>query len=119
MEKILKNGKKVKFVHDQIITAEGMAKQKNSLVPWNSSIEFGVLILTQAEENITYNPNQITLNQYVIPIANAAPTCPSPNLNTKPQQVGMKKIREAIELRNKGRIKLCACKKRTSIWRIP
>jgi hypothetical protein len=55
----------------QIITAEGIAKRKNSPIPWNISIEIGTRVF--ALVNFMYNPSKITFNQYDRPIANAAP----------------------------------------------
>ena len=73
----------------QTIIAEGIAKWKNSPIPWNSSLEIGTRVFLQAEEYFTYNPSKITFNQYEIPIAKAAPRFPSPDLNTKTQHSGM------------------------------
>ena len=35
----------------QIITAEGIAKRKNSAIPWNISMESGERVIEQAGEN--------------------------------------------------------------------
>lgn len=59
----------------QIITAEGIAKRKNSPIPWKISIEMGALVFAQALLYFMYNPSKITFNQYDIPIAKAAPKC--------------------------------------------
>ena len=73
----------------QIIKAEGIAKRKNSPIPWNRSIEIGTRVFWQAEEYFMYNPSKITFNQYEILIATAAPSFSSPDLNTKTQHRGI------------------------------
>ena len=73
----------------QTIIAEGIAKRKNSPIPWNSCLEIVTRVFLQAEEYFAYNPSKIIFNQYEIPIAKAAPTFPSPDLNTKTQHSGM------------------------------
>ena len=73
----------------QSIAAEGIARHRNSLIPWNNSIEIGTRVFSQAEEYFMYNPSKITFNQYEILIATAAPSLSSLVLNTKTQHRGM------------------------------
>lgn len=103
----------------QIITAEGIAKRKNSPIPRNISIEIGTLVFELALVYFMYSPSKITFNQYDIPMANAAPRCPSLDLYTKTQHRGIWKQRVTQELTSKGMIKLCVWKYRTRAWRVP
>ena len=102
----------------QIIIAEGMAKRKNSPIPWKISIEIGTRVFLQAEEYVMYNPSKITFNQYEIPIATAAPRFSSPDLNTKIQHRGMWKHKTTQELISIGLTRLCVWKYLTSGWSV-
>ena len=73
----------------QTIIAEGIAKRKNSPIPSKSSIEIGAWVFAQAGEYFMYNASKITLNQYEILRAKAAPRFSIPDLNTKAQHKGM------------------------------
>ena len=97
---------KVKMNH-QIITAEGIAKRKNSQIPWNSSIEMGARVFAQAGEYLMYNPRKITFNHIEMLIANAPPILFIPVWNTKAQQRGIWIQRVTQELISMGRSRLC------------
>lgn len=101
-------------MNHQSITAEGIAKRKNSQIPWNSSIEIGDLVFAHEEEYLMYNPRKITLNQMEMLIAIAPPTLSNPVLKTKAQQRGIWKTRVAQELKSIGRSMLCIWKYLTS-----
>lgn len=90
----------------QIITADGIAKRKNSPIPWNISIETGTRVFAQAEEYFMYNKRKITFNHFEMLIANAPPTFSSPDLNTKNQHRGICKRRVTTEFRSIGMVKL-------------
>lgn len=102
----------------QTMTAEGTAKRKYSPRPSNALMEKGTRVLSQAEENLTKDNNNITLNQTQKLKAIAAPTCPNSNLNTRIQHVTMWKHRTRAELRIMGKIKLWVWKNRVRGLRI-
>lgn len=90
--------------------AEGIAKRKNSLIPWNNSIETGTRVFSQAEEYLIYNPSKMTFNQLEIPSATAAPRLSKPDLNIKTQLIGTCKQRLTQAHPSMGMIKLCVWK---------
>ena len=67
----------------QTITAEGIAKRKNSHIPLNSSIEMGARVFAHAEEYLMYNTRKITFDHIEMLTANAPPTLLRLVLNTK------------------------------------
>lgn len=89
-----------------IITADGIANLKNSLIPLNASLENDMRVSLQESENLMYTTRINTLIQYEMLIESAAPTFWSLVLNTMAQHKGMWMQRVAIELRSMGRIKL-------------
>lgn len=90
----------------QTITAEGIAKRKNSLIVRKTSLENETRVFSQVGEYFTKSMSKITLNQYDIPMESAAPAFPRFNLKIKAQQRGKWKSRDAIELQSIGSIKL-------------
>ena len=94
-------------MNHQIITAEGIAKRKNSQIPWNSSIDTGARVFSHAGEYLMYNTRKITFNHIEMLIANAPPTLLSSVLNTKAQQRGMWRQRVTQEVASMGRSRLC------------
>jgi len=67
-------------------------------MPWNSSVEIGTRVFLHSIENFMYNPSKITFSQYEVPIKNAAPKLPNPNLKTSSQQKATWKQRVMEEL---------------------
>lgn len=62
------------LINYQIMTAEGTAKRKKSLIPWNISNEIGALVLAKEDEYLIYKLRMLRFNQIEAPMANAAPT---------------------------------------------
>lgn len=93
------------FYH--IMTADGMAKWKNSPTPSNTSIEMGTQVFAQVEEYFMHKKRSITFEHIDTSMATAAPRLFSPDLNTSSQQRGMWTQRVAQEVMSMGMIKLC------------
>lgn len=99
-----------------IISADGTANRKNSLMPLKASHESGARVSSQEGENLTYRMSSKTLNQSDMLIASEAPTFPRPNLNTITQHRGTWKHSVAKEVKNKGRIRLWDWRNFMSGW---
>jgi hypothetical protein len=69
-------------------------------------------------ENFIYNPSIITFNQYEVPIENAAPKQPNPDLKTSNQQKAIWKQSVTEELITSGYIRFCIRKYLTSAWSV-
>ena len=102
----------------QTMTAAGTAKRKNSPTPTKAFLEKEMRVFSQAEEYLTKDKSNITLNQTQRLKEIAAPTCPNSNLNTRVQHVAPWKHKAMAEVRIMGEIKLWVWKNRVRGLRI-
>lgn len=100
------------------MTAAGTAKRKKSPTPTKAFLEKGMRVFSQAEEYLTKDKSNITLNQTQRLKEIAAPTCPNSNLNTRVQHVAPWKHKAIAEVRIMGEIKLWVWKNRVRGLRI-